>query len=74
MESASGTWQVVKDNEMWVVRLRLMKIQGQATTYGMIANVRGDRPPRLLHFTVGDPDAGKALAFRRLHPLHPLHP
>jgi len=67
LESASGTWQVGKENEWWVVRLRLTNIRRKASDYGMVAYVRGDRPPRLLHFTVGDPDAGQALAFRRLH-------
>jgi hypothetical protein len=66
LEGASGTWQVVKENEWWVVRLHLLKIRGNATDYGMDANVRGDRPPLLLHFTVGDPDLGQALAFRKV--------
>jgi hypothetical protein len=66
MESANGTWQVVKENEWWVVRLHLTEIQRKASDYGMVAHVRGDRPPRLLHFPVGDPDAGQALAFRKL--------
>lgn len=45
----------MKENERWVVRLHLTKIQRKASDYGMVARVRGDRPPRLLHFTVGDP-------------------
>lgn len=67
LESANGTWQVVKENEWWVVRLHLVEVQRQTTDYGMDAHVRGDRPPLLIHFTVGDPDAGQALAFRKLH-------
>lgn len=66
LESAKGTWQVVKENEWWVVRLHLTKIQSKTTDYGMVAHVRGDHTPRLLHFAVGDPDAGQALAFRKL--------
>lgn len=67
VESANGTWHVVKENEWWVIRLHLTKIQSKATDYGMVAHVRGDHSPRLLHFTAGDPDAGQALAFRQLN-------
>jgi hypothetical protein len=69
-ESAEGTWQVAKANEWWEVRLRCTKIQGEPSDYGLGANVRGDRPPQLLHFTVGDPDLGEALAFRKVHEKH----
>lgn len=65
-ESADGTWQVKKLDEWWEVRLRCTKIQGEPSDYGLGAHVRGDRPPQLLHFTVGDPDSGEALAFRKV--------
>jgi len=66
-EGAAGTWQVVKLGEWWEVRLHCTTIQGERSDYGIGANVRGDRPPQLLHFTVGDPDMGEALAFRKVH-------
>ncbi len=69
-ESADGTWQVKKLDEWWEVRLRCTKIQGEPSDYGLGAHVRGDRPPQLLHFTVGDPDSGEALAFRKVHEKH----
>jgi hypothetical protein len=30
--------------------------------------VRGERPPYLVHFIVGDPDSGDALVFKRVSP------
>jgi len=35
----------------------------------MEVHLRGDHPPQLLHFPVGDPDQGEALAFRRVEEL-----
>ena len=65
-EDASGTWQIGEDQEWWSVRLRCTKLSGRGDDYGIPAKIRGDKAPRLLHFTVGDPDAGEALAFQRV--------
>jgi hypothetical protein len=69
VENATGTWQIAKHDDWWVVRLRCTSIQGKPTDYGLDAFVRGDRPPQLLHLTVGDPDSGEALAFRATNRL-----
>ena len=69
-ETADGTWQVAKIDEWWEVRLHCTKIEGAASDYTHGANVRGNHPPQLLHFTVGDPDLGDALAFRKIGNEH----
>lgn len=65
-ETAAGRWEVGRDQEWWTVQLTCTDISGRKTGYGLHSMIRGDQPPRLLHFTVGDPDAGEALAFRKV--------
>ena len=65
-ETAAGRWEIGREREWWAVQLTCTNISGRATEYGVPAMIRGDRPPLLLHFTVGDPDSGEALAFRKL--------
>ncbi|HWN42869.1 MAG TPA: hypothetical protein VNW71_11645 [Thermoanaerobaculia bacterium] len=65
-ENASGRWEIRRDHQdWWEVQLSCDRIDGEATSYGIGVNVRGDEPPYILHFTVGDPDAGEALAFEK---------
>jgi hypothetical protein len=64
-ESASGRWEIRRNSEWWVVQLTCDRIDGEAMSYGLRAMVRGDEPPYILHFTVGDPDAGEAIAFEK---------
>lgn len=64
-EDAAGRWAVAKHQTWWAVQLRCSEIDGRRTNYGLQAMLRGDGPPFILHFTVGDPDTGEALAFRR---------
>jgi hypothetical protein len=64
-ETASGRWEIGKHQEWWAVQLTCERIDGEATSFGLSAMLRGEDPPYLLHFTVGDPDAGNGLAFER---------
>lgn len=66
-EDASGRWQIGEDQEWWSVRLTCTRISGRDNEYGIPAMIRGDQAPRILHFTVGDPDAGEALAFEKVN-------
>jgi hypothetical protein len=67
-ESATGTWDLGKDQEWWAVGLRCRTINGTARDYGIGAMLRGESPPYVLHFTVGDPDSGEGLALIRKSP------
>jgi hypothetical protein len=67
-ESATGTWELAKHQEWWEIRLRCRTINGTATDYGVGAMLRGERPPYVLHFVVGDPDSGEGLALTRKSP------
>jgi len=64
-EDAEGRWAVARKQTWWAVQLRCSKIDGRRTDYSLPAMLRGDGPPFILHLTVGDPDTGEALAFRR---------
>jgi hypothetical protein len=66
-ESVSGTWRIEQDDEngWWTIRFHLLEIEGQPGDFGTPAHLRGDRSPRLVHFTIGDPDMGQALAFQK---------
>ena len=65
-ETADGRWEIRKDQQQWwAVQLSCSNISGNKIEYGIPAMIRGDHPPLLLHFTVGDPDTGEGLAFRK---------
>jgi hypothetical protein len=65
-ETADGQWEIGKEQrQWWAVQLSCANISGNKTDYGVPAMIRGDHPPLLLHFTVGDPDTGEGLAFRK---------
>ncbi len=65
-EHARGNWTIARDQEWWSVSLICTEISGEQTEYGLAAKVRGDQPPRLIHFTIGDPDTGEALSFQKV--------
>lgn len=62
----SGEWTVSENQEWWAVDLRARSINGVARDFQLPAMVRGDRPPYILHLTIGDPDSGNAVAFERI--------
>jgi hypothetical protein len=65
-EEVSGKWRLGKHQDWWSLQLTCTNIDGQSTEYGNVAMIRGDEPPYKLHFTVGDPDTGEALAFTKV--------
>lgn len=65
IENWSGTWSVRRDQEWWAVYLHITSRNGQPTSYQLPAMLRRERPPYLLHLTIGDPDSGDAFAFER---------
>lgn len=64
-ETWAGTWSLRGDGQWWSVQLHVTSRNGQAISYGIPVMLRGEEPPYLLHLTIGDPDAGNALAFER---------
>jgi hypothetical protein len=64
----SGTWTIErKQDKWWALRLEVTTINDQGREpYGLEVPVRGNTPPHVVHFTIGDPDAGNALAFERI--------
>jgi hypothetical protein len=64
-ESWSGTWSLKQSQEWWAIGLHLRSRNGEKTDFGMVAMLRGEHPPYLVHLTIGDPDSGDALAFQR---------
>ena len=64
-ESWTGTWSLRRNQEWWALQLHIKSRNGQPTDYGFPAMLRREAPPYLVHFTIGDPDAGDALAFER---------
>jgi hypothetical protein len=60
----SGDWSLRQRGEWWSVDLNAhLQPGGVMKTWNVPALVRGDRPPYILHLTIGDPDSGNALAF-----------
>jgi hypothetical protein len=65
LQRTSGTWTLGRHQEWWALRLRTSRIDGSAADFGSDAMLRRETPPYLVHFTIGDPDSGHALAFER---------
>ncbi len=65
--SGSGMWQLVKggSGERWRVYLYFITLSGNETNLIAYALVGGDRPPCRLHFSLGDPDAGRTMIFEK---------
>jgi len=61
IRSDFGTWKLKQhgDKAWWELSLDL-RDQG-----GRIVQLRGERPPYSIHFTLGDPDEGDAMVFLR---------
>ena len=64
-ETWAGTWSLRQNQEWWAVQLHITARNGRPTSYGFPAMLRRESPPYLVHFTIGDPDSGDALAFER---------
>ena len=67
-EAWQGTWALKQHQDWWAVALHITSRNGNQTSYGIPMMIRGDASPYLLHLTIGDPDSGGALAFRRKSP------
>lgn len=67
LTNESGTWTVDKHQEWWVVstQCEYTNEKGQrATAFGGF-NLIGEKPPYVIHFTLGDPDSGDCVEFER---------
>lgn len=59
----SGTWHLEQPQKaFWVVSI--LYRNGSTDTYDGI-NLREQKPPYLLHFTLGDPDSGESMVFTK---------
>lgn len=59
----SGRWHLEqRQNTFWVVSI--LYRNGSTDTYDGIS-LREQKPPYLLHFTLGDPDSGESLVFTK---------
>jgi hypothetical protein len=69
-ESGSGKWQLLQDNNVWTV----WDIELDFSEF-VVANaihLQRQKPPYLLHITVGDPDSGHYMLFERKPNQKPL--
>ena len=65
-ENIAGTWEVIPQGEWWAVGFaKRSTVNGVDHSYRFPAMLRGGAPPYVLHFIIGDPDAGNGLAFTR---------
>jgi len=60
-----GTWKVEKKQGWWAVGLQWTTRSDTPVKYGDVIHIRNQSPEYLLHYTVGDPDTGRAIVFRR---------
>lgn len=66
-ESGSGKWQLYQDRDPWTVWA--IELDFPKFTVPNAIHLRRQKPPYLIHITVGDPDSGHAMLFeKRLNP------
>jgi hypothetical protein len=64
--SFAGTWEPEKLDDSWVLALHVSD-SDHTHGYFTTAQLRSQQPPYIVHFIVGDPDSGRAIAFERGH-------
>ncbi|RZJ56570.1 MAG: hypothetical protein EOO55_04930 [Hymenobacter sp.] len=67
-EDIKGCWSLVKHQEWWAISFTVKSVRvadgrWNQKDFGAEAMLVGQEAPYRLHFTVGDPDAGKAIQF-----------
>lgn len=66
--SGSGTWALQQHQEWWALGILFRESTGQSVfkgPFGMDFMLVGEKPPYLVHMTIGDPDMGKAMQFQK---------
>ncbi len=66
----TGKWSIEKQQEWWVVGIATesdVESRGKMQHWESHGNIHliGEKPPYLLHITVGDPDSGECIEFER---------
>jgi len=61
--SGSGTWEL--DEEKIVRNWKVWRIFLKSPEFGTSIHVRKQKPPYLIHITLGDPDSGLSMLFER---------
>ena len=66
--SGSGTWELMQPGKWWTLMVEFHESTGQSVwkgRFGMEFNLVGEKPPYLVHMTIGDPDMGNAMQFQK---------
>lgn len=66
--TGKGTWRILQQQDWWAVLAEIDSYpppKAPRGGYGMTVMIIGDDPPYTLHITLGDPDSGEALQFKK---------
>lgn len=66
LQSVHGTWSPEHHRDWWSLRLLSESVDGKKDEFGGEAMLRGEKPPYLVHFIIGDPDSGEGLVFEKV--------
>ena len=69
-DSGTGRWKIQKHQEWWVLGVDIWTDGFSSREHAHIGLTTeiflvGEKPPYIIHLTIGDPDAGQALQFTR---------
>ena len=71
-DSANGTWKIARHQKWWAIQVDFpaTEEQGSAKRNGLVTEMMlvGDKPPYMIHFSVGDPETGDTMRFHKVKP------
>jgi hypothetical protein len=64
-DSGRGSWSISRQQDWWGIDIHLREINGRPVNLYTYFHLRNEKPPYLIHVTLGDPDSGDAHVFER---------
>jgi hypothetical protein len=64
-ESGSGTWKLFQDHDPWTVWA--IELDFPTSSVPNAVHLQRQKPPYLLHISVGDSDSGRYMLYQRAH-------
>jgi hypothetical protein len=65
-DSGQGSWTIERNQEWWAVGVILNSINKSPANFSTHFNLIGEKAPYIIHLSIGDPDQGLAMQFKKV--------